>query len=255
MILFMGGGGELKTKVIAVLNEDSLPASEWDGTLALITPLDIGSVYVDLNVPDAPNVGDVHIRPNLNAQRVYTIGNVVVPFADVYVYDGAAWGKVTYFQYDGAEWKPGRLYLLDGSADTGIEWNTPMFSTVSCSVTATEDGYALKGSNGGNMPAGLQTASKIDLTGFSAVHFTGYNPSAAGAINHPIRGGIQNQAAVSNQDYEGMKPLTAMVAFAATTAAGEFDLSVDTSEYDGLYYVGISGAYEPFYVYQIWLEV
>lgn len=255
MILFLGGDGEMKTRVMNVLSAESLPSTAWDGTIALISPLDVGRVYVDASVPDAPNVGDVQIRPNLSSSYAYVIGDVTVPYADIYQYSGATWEKMTYYRYDGTEWKPGRVYLLDGSADTGVEWNTPMYSTTSCSVIAAEGGYRIAGSNGGNQPAGIQTASKIDLTGFSVLHFKGYNASNQGNVTYPILAGIQNQAANSG-GYDAMAPLTSMTAFQDTTASGEFDLTVDINEYNGLYYVGISGAYEPYFdVYQIWLEV
>lgn len=259
MILFMGGGGELKTRIISVLNFDSLPDEEWQETIALISGYDLGEIYVMNNPPDSPNVGDVHIRPNLSSQLFYTIGNVTVPYADIYQFSGSDWRKVEYYQFIGTEWKTARVYLLDGLEETGFSWSTASRG-YTCAVTEIIDppgGYRITGYNSTHNIAALQTASKIDLTGFSKLFFKGRNtgPSIEEyEVHYPARGGIQDRAAINGE--EGTNNIRDGGIYSESEKKlGEFTLECDISNYEGLYYVGIASGFEDTEVYQIWLEV
>lgn len=252
MILFLGGDGEMKTRVMNVLSAESLPSTAWDGTIALISPLDVGRVYVDASVPDAPNVGDVQIRPNLSSSYAYVIGDVTVPYADIYQYNGAAWEKMTYYRYDGTEWKPGRVYLLDGG-NTPVPWKT--YTWHNAKIEKNEDGYLIRGDNFGNQPGAIQTEHRVDLTGFSTLHCFLHNDTTFNT-RYVAQVGIQNTQAFVGAEYDGTEVIIDnSAAKTVQGAAGEYDLAVDIAAFDGEYYVGCLSANWNTQVYQIWLEV
>lgn len=251
MILFLGGDGEMKTRVMNVLSAESLPSTAWDGTIALISPLDVGRVYVDASVPDAPNVGDVQIRPNLSSSYAYVIGDVTVPYADIYQYNGAAWEKMTYYRYDGTEWKPGRVYLLDGG-NTPVPWKT--YTWYAATVTKNEEGYKIRGGTE-NQPGAIQTEHRVDLTGFSTLHCFLHNDNAINT-KYVAQFGIQDTQAYVGAEYNGTEVIIEQsAAKVARGEAGEYDLAIDIAAFDGEYYVGCLSANQNTQVYQIWLEV
>lgn len=254
MILFMGGGGELKTRVISVPNFDSLPDEEWQETIALISGYDLGEIYVMNSPPDSPNVGDVHIRPNLSSQLFYKIGNTTIPYSDIYQFNGADWQKMKYYQYIGTEWKTARVYLLDRATEF-VPWK--IYTWHGGTAAKNENGYLIMGDNFGNQPAAIQTEHRVDLTGFSTLHCFIHNDSAFNT-RYVAQVGIQSTQAYSgggSDGYEGSKVIIDQSAAKTVQgSAGEYDLAVDIAAFDGDYYVGCLSANWYTQVYQIWLE-
>ena len=249
MILFMGGGGELKTRVISVPNFDSLPEEEWQETIALISGYDLGEIYVMNNPPDSPNVGDVHIRPNLSSQLFYKIGNTTIPYSDIYQFNGADWQKMKYYQYIGTEWKTARVYLLDGATES-VPWKT--YTWYAAKVTKNEEGYNIHGGSEYQMGA-IQTEQRIDLTGFSRLRCVGHNDNPCDT-GYGFIVGIQSTQAYIKEGYEGSGIIIESIARVGYDKAGSFDLTADIAEYNGGYYVGCTSAHQDTQIYQIWLE-
>ncbi len=250
---FTMGSNVSKVRVYAVASAEALPETAKTGTIAIISETTVAKVHVRVDEPSTPALGDVWIYPSLTAPRTYTIGLAVIPFAVVRQYDGSEWIKVSIYQYDGSEWISGLLYLLDGAME-GVEWCT--YYTYAGKAEKVSDGYKITGSNGGNQPGMIQTAQKVDITGFSKLHCVGRNDTEM-TQNFPFLIGIQSNQAYSDAgSYEGAYVIRDKSAASVSHAAeGDFDLTVDISKYSGEYYIGSTSGHESTWVYQIWLEV
>ena len=70
-----GAGGGGKIKVITVASESELPSGA-DGTIASVSAMSAGAVYVQGTAPDNPAAGDVWVLVDASGDNVITLGNV-----------------------------------------------------------------------------------------------------------------------------------------------------------------------------------
>lgn len=245
----IGGGVRARTKVIAVTSKDALPATAREGTIAIISDIPVGNVYVCVTPPATIKRGDVVIIP-VGTQKnwTYVIGNAVIPFNYVVQWNGSEWALSDAYQYNGSQWAKDFFYLLDGQVE-GVQWSTINYGSLT-RVEKTSYGYMLQGANNGNQPVAIQTTHTIDLTGYKTLQCYGANDNDAENY-YPFTFGIMSKRITS-------EPASFYQNFAKNKSAdsrGEFVLEIDLTNYKGEYYVACVGAHEATHVRVIWLGV
>lgn len=248
-----GGGGSLNFKIVGGTAE---PTNPIENTIWVNTDTPIVGYHLSTVQPDDVLSGDVWIQTvtsgaiGFNALKENRI-QIYPLVAKQYI--SGVWIKKEMTCYLGGEWVTASKYLLDGSSDTGIAWNT--YGAYKGTAAEESTGYKITGSNGGNQPGAIQTSEKVDISGFSKLHFIGSNDNAMSA-NFPLVVGIQNSKSYQTSNYDGIYVISRdSVASTSYSLAGTFDLIVDISQCSGSYYIGASSGHESTHIYQIWLEV
>ena len=254
MIINTGGTGSgASLRAIAVASENALPASARDGTIAVVTNTAVSAVYAQNTEPSSPKNGDVWITVSSISTTPIVLGKITLYPAQYKQYVGNAWENVTAFVRCNGVWVQSVMYLLDGASDN-VTWQT--YYAYGGKAEKVTNGYKFTGANGGNQPGAIQTAEKVDITGFSKLRCVGRNDNTM-TQNFPFFIGIQrNQAYSSSNSYNGVYVITqGSAAYKTYSQAGDFDLTVDISQYSGEYYIGCSSAHENTVINRIWLEV
>ena len=228
-----------------------------ENTIWINTDTPITGYHISAVQPDDALSGDVWIQTVTSGAIGFNVlmeNRIQVYLLVARQYISGVWVQKEMTCHQGGEWVTTSRYLLDGSSDTGIAWNT--YGAYNGTAAEESTGYKITGSNGGNQPGAIQTSEKVDISGFSKLHFIGSNDNAMSA-NFPLVVGIQNSKSSSaSGSYESIYVISRdSVASTTYSLAGTFDLIVDISQYSGSYYIGASSGHESTHIYQIWLEV
>ena len=99
-----GGSGGWRLKVIAVENEVSLPITEREGTIAVITSMPIGEVLVQNQEPESPSSGDVWVSVDIASFATVKIKNITIYPATCKQYINNEWVVQSAWIYTNGSW-------------------------------------------------------------------------------------------------------------------------------------------------------
>lgn len=169
-----GGGASLQ--VIAVSGEDALPETANENTIAVLTELEIGTVYVQNTQPETANAGDVFITTGniLHTINLAEDGALQVNLGPVYIFNGTAWEATEAYLYTGGEWvrHSNVVYLYRaGSKNEDITggWQA---GEGGGTATITDTSMQLEILNTSSQRKHVATGQAIDLAKYSALHVT-----------------------------------------------------------------------------------
>lgn len=238
-------GADGKTRVFSVLDGSALPDYDREGTIAIVSPLSVKTVYVQLESPQTPATGDVWLAQG-NGRLLYSAGKTVrVSVTVTRQFDGESWKTVHAYQRANGEWISGVVYLLEGNDDcVSLTGGWARHGTYGGRSEKVDGGYMLTEKNGGNQRGSIQTANKISLSGVKSIYCKGTITSAA----LPVRFGIQEQkqpgvpTAYNDYSTEYTWYYSDKSKYAEAPAViGDFEIVLDVSRYnDGSFYVGVN---------------
>ena len=252
IINMIGGGLGGKIKAITVSGESELPSTA-DGTIAIVSSTPAGTVYVQGTEPESPATGDVWVLVDSSGDNIITIGNVQVYPAQARQYVDGAWVDVTaYLRMDGA-WAVlayPSIYLYNrGDQCTDVTGGWAGNKWYGGTYTFNADNIYLTVANGGNQPSAIQTKNPVDVTNYKTLKFIGSTSDTLvknitfGLLESSLLGSIDDSMERGFAVYGQKDPLT-----------GDFILTVDVSECNGTYYVGLFTRKTNTYLYEILLE-
>jgi hypothetical protein len=249
---FPAGGGA-KLNVTAYSAAGSLPASDKQGAIAVITSAAIGAAFASADAPASPSGGDVWVwlggtslapaalndKITLHPRAVYQRISGAWTLRTAYVYTGGAWVEITLSLYD------------NGSFLLAADCELILGDTLTKQSNAI---YLIDGAGRGEVSyARAFFTNAVDLTNVSTVKVVADWSTSGTSASKFFRLEIGTG-----------KPGT-VVAYATVAANGtNMTVSVDVSALNGSYYVGVFGYGPPsqtdsypsnlVYVHQCYLE-
>lgn len=140
MIINMASGGSASVKAVSYPSEAALPSAAKEGTIAIISAVSSGKVYVQNAEPAEPAEGMVWVTVADASNAPIQLGRVTLYPAIVRQYQNGAWVTVEAYVRSGGAWEVLQLRLFEtGNPYTAVTggWNG------NSSVTTIEDGENL----------------------------------------------------------------------------------------------------------------
>lgn len=236
------GGADLNFSVAAYASENVRPATADENAIAVITNNTMTSWIIDVNEPDTPAEGMVHISVGTSSPYAFNAlkenGVMLYPLKAMQ-YIGGAWSNVPAFIYQNGAWREWITYLyINGDECVSITggWigegkkysSASSVSAKTPTITRGETEISAKiSSNGASV---FYCQNKIDLTGYSAI--TAIGVFTNGSEN---RGGISLVAWTSLTNYNSENRAAIATINGESTAT---DITLDVSALEGEHVIG-----------------
>lgn len=189
-LLIKHRGNMRNIRVVKYNTVSELPVIAQEKTIALISTVDIGNIFYQVNKPDQCNINDVWICMNSAYYTLdFTVGNVftVLGLFEAYIKTSTDWIPIETWIYQNKEWKmiwSGRVYYEGKEYEVYTGGWTTFDRTARAGATAkpkhpivvrNEDNIeAITLNTSDASGAGMFcTAEKIDLTPYSTIVFEG----------------------------------------------------------------------------------
>lgn len=220
-----GGGAELDVTAYSAVG--SLPASDDEGAVAVITSTAINDVYAQADEPGSPSSGDVWIWLGCNQLVDIDIGsNILLPPKAAFQYVASAWVYKESYVYSSSAWVEVTLYVYD----TGAE----LLSTISIGNRSRTNNTLTKYSTymrvfrefggGAGTQISVMTDTAINLTDVSTIKI------------RCSRSGNTGSAALK----VGLDRTSYTYVASATISQGtDIEYMLDVSALNGVYYFGV----------------
>lgn len=244
---FKTGGAELNYRIIVGAVR---PQTANENTLWVQSSIPLNRYAIASVRPSSLNqTGDLHIKTgnsNANFNAITNNAFVVEPQAAQQRNSAGDWIRCPLEYYDGAQWNAvsGTLWLLDGAEtynDITGGWTSYMdgishwYDNNGQGLGMVPNPYEFfPTGNSSNKVADKITTLPIDLTGvrFLTLDCTGHDHFGGGVVGTP-----QNFLYITATPNGNHRDHAA--AFTKTTYSGRQEMTLDVTNYNGLYYVGV----------------
>jgi len=232
----IGGGGVLSFQVKAYASESSIPATEAENTIAVVTGTAISSYVFSSAQPKSPSAGMVWIKvgasgDGFNALKGTKNALNVYPLI-IHQYVNGTWVAKTSKIYQAGKWKSFfDGVFLNGGTLTKVYPHSEKKDPASCTVTYGSDGVTCYTTG--------RSASEIYVV-FGPIDLSGVNTLSASATSLYTKGGYVNHvlfvATGNNESYKNAKAIAAWTR-EDMNAQAAFSQSLNVSHLTGNYYI------------------
>lgn len=170
------GGNGVRFHLIAAPTVDNLPIFAQKNTLAIISDIPVGHLYVQGLKPENPNIGDVYTDGSKNTAFTIKSGAMDANIGIEYVeqYDGEKWIRVEGYAWIDNAWTQvcyARLYLYnrgDQKLETTGGWKTDIHTGITGEFGVNEFIITVIGT--GDRYGTIYTKNKINLTEYKTLN-------------------------------------------------------------------------------------
>lgn len=228
IIIPVGGSGGANLDITAYSAVGSLPASDDEGAMAVITSTALGDVYISADAPVSPSSGDVWVWIGGQSPAPIALTDLLTihPRA-CYQYNGSNWAALESYVYSDSAWVELSLIVYDYGAEILSAMTQRSFGGNQVStVTYTEQSgavYILRTSTGDWGYRCYSTDQAIDLTDISTIRMT-YTRTSGLTLRLYVSG--------TNSSYNA----TASV---EGSSGSNLTVNLNVSALSGLYYIGL----------------
>ena len=248
-----GSGGGLNFKVVG----NPQPSNPKENTIWLNTDVDITGYYLQAEQPEGMAEGEVWISVGTESGVAFSATKknpVMVYPISAKQYVSGAWVDKTAKSYQGGEWVSWMKYLYNnGDECTDITGGWVPQTETNGRATKNADHIALSYTGSSLTGAIVDTANKIDVTGYSTLVFDlsatvglGTFGWVAGLTTAPDLGAGWNYHKEGGGNY--------VAAIGTMTSVSRDEMTLDISHISGKYYVEIASAGGSVNLYSVKLQ-
>lgn len=245
----LGGGAILNFKVVRYANENVLPETAKENTIAVFTEIDIKNSVFSSTEPKEPENGIVWFKTGSSSPVAFNAlkkGTVMVYPVTAKQYVNGSWVDVMAKSYIDGNWVDWFVYLFTEGEGQNVPW---VFSTYNEKGTVVEENGTIvfSYSTVDNAYTAAGTEYAVDLSGFTKLFFDLQVSTMYGSVEGPIAVGITSAQVVA-----GYQKNTFIASASSEADNVRRTVEVDISNLDSGY-VSIHGLMKAV-VYNVWME-